>query len=46
MKTRIIVIISKSGQSKAYVEYETGKNPSYDLVARQGSWKSEKHGVN
>ena len=37
IKTRIIVMISKSGQGKAYIEYETGKNPSYNLVARQGS---------
>ena len=42
IKTTIIVIISRSGQGKTYVEYEAGKN---SLVARRVDWKSEKHGI-
>lgn len=35
IKTAIIVIISKNGPGKTYVEYEAGKNASYSLVARR-----------
>ena len=35
----IIVIISKSGQGKTYVEYEAGKNAGYGLVARWAGCK-------
>ena len=41
----IIVIISKSGQGKTYVEYEAGKNASYGLVVRWAGCKSERHGI-
>ena len=41
----IIVIISKSGQGKTYVEYEAGKNASYGLVTRWAGCKSERHGI-
>ena len=44
-KITIIVIISKSGQGKTYVEYEAGKNAGYGLVARWAGCKSERHGI-
>ena len=44
-KNTIIVIISKSGQGKTYVEYEAGKNAGYGLVARWAGCKSERHGI-
>ena len=36
LKIAIILIISKSGQGKTYVEYEASKNSGYGLVARVG----------